>query len=74
MTTCKHLTAYEDSPHLAACMWPDAHPERFLSAPRWLSSWALSGGPNFNPKQHCPGCPGFCAGEPERLPERLRGR
>jgi len=41
------------------CNWADAHPERLLNMPRWLSTWALSGGPNFNPIKHCQGCPGY---------------
>lgn len=73
MNGCKHLSRYEeDDGDGRACLWPDAHPERLLDAPRWLSAWALSGGPNFQPDKHCPGCPGYCAGKPEPLGEKVR--
>lgn len=41
------------------CVWAEAHPERFMNSPRWLSTWALAGGPNFDAARHCPGCPGY---------------
>lgn len=64
MTRCAHLEPYnEDEGNGRACTWADAHPERLLDAPRWLSSWVLSGGPNFDPAKHCVGCPGFKAEE-----------
>lgn len=67
MTKCQHLQPYEETPDAGpACMWPDAHPERLVDAPRWLSSWALSGGPTFDPAKHCVGCPGFRALEEQR--------
>lgn len=71
MNDCSHLTPTEawtydpetkaETPitDAALCTWADAHPERFVDMPRWMSSWALSGGPNFNPKKHCIGCPGY---------------
>lgn len=68
--SCRHLTKSLESYILHddgqrsptthyLCDWADAHPEQLLDAPRWLSVWALSGGPNFAPEKHCPNCPGF---------------
>jgi len=46
------------------CGWADAHPDRLANSPRWLSVYALAGGPGFVPAKHCPGCPGFDARRP----------
>ena len=70
MSRCVHLTpsdeAYEVNDdgsltptEVLPCEWGDANPDRLLNMPRWLSEWALSGGPSFDPKKHCPGCPGY---------------
>ena len=67
---CEHLTESGEAYAIGAdgaetrithhlCTWADEHPERFLDAPRWLSEWALSGGPNFHPARHCHKCPGY---------------
>lgn len=71
MSRCQHLCASEEAYMVNAdtgeevpatrylCEWLDAHPERLVNAPRWLTNWGLSGGPNFDPQTDCPGCPGY---------------
>lgn len=68
MSACKHLTETEawsigpdgqeadEVGHL--CLWADAHPERFINAPRWISKRALASD-LIRPARDCVGCPGY---------------
>lgn len=67
MSRCKHLIDTEawrigpggETPEVGhLCTWADAHPERFLNAPRWISSRALAS-ELIHPEHHCVGCPGY---------------
>jgi hypothetical protein len=42
------------------CTWAEAHPDRLLDAPRWISQPALAS-ILIDPAEHCVGCPGYQA-------------
>jgi hypothetical protein len=65
---CKHLTTTEafrigpdgkQTPEVGhLCVWADAHPDRFIDAPRWITNPALAS-ILIRPERDCVGCPGY---------------
>lgn len=74
MSKCRHVERSQEAycsngegefveAEVLLCTWADAHPGRFVNAPRWLSKDALAGR-LIHPQRDCTGCPGFAVESP----------